>query len=219
MTITLWGRQSSANVQKVWWALEELGLAYDHRIVGGPYGGTDTPDYRALNPTGLVPTLQDTGQDGDLALWESDAIVRYLSAQYGAGTLWPENPVQRAQVDKWMVWSSSTLFPALLGLFINLVRMPDAQKNQNVIDRALKQATAAYKFLEGQMGDRKFMAGDHLTMADLIGGVTLYRWYDMDIDRPVLPKVRAWYDRLCERDAYRKTVCTSYAELVGRLTF
>src|SRR5665647_2676789 len=85
MTITLYGRASSVNVQKVLWALDEVGQRFEHIQLGGAFGGLSDPAYRALNPNGRVPTLKD----GDLVVWESYAIVRYVAAAYGAGTLWP----------------------------------------------------------------------------------------------------------------------------------
>src|SRR3569832_563625 len=100
MAITLWGRNTSANVEKVCWVLGELAFPYEHIIVGGRYGGNKTPEYLAMNPNGLVPTLRD----GDLVLWESHAIVRYLTGRYGPGKLWPADPVARAESDRWTDW-------------------------------------------------------------------------------------------------------------------
>jgi glutathione S-transferase len=108
MAITLWGRASSANVQKARWALAEIGLAYEHTPLGGKYGGNKEPAYLAMNPNGLIPTLRD----GDLVLWESHAIVRYLAATYSAGGLWPEGPSARAIVDQWTDWTVATFQPA-----------------------------------------------------------------------------------------------------------
>ena len=125
MAITLWGRISSANVQKVRWALAELGLAYEHIPVGGKYGGNREPAYLALNPNGLVPTLRD----GDLVLWESHAILRYLAATYGAGSLWPESPSARAIVDQWTDWTATTFQPAWIGAFWQVVRTPNEQQS------------------------------------------------------------------------------------------
>nr|WP_295885848.1 glutathione S-transferase [uncultured Devosia sp.] len=120
LELTLWGRASSANVQKVLWALGELGLAYEHRLVGGPHGGLDDPHYRAMNPNGLVPTLQD----GDLVLWESHAILRYLAATYGADMLWRDDVRERAIVDQWTDWTATTFQPAWISVFWLFVRTP-----------------------------------------------------------------------------------------------
>ena len=95
--ITVWGRATSGNVQMVMWAIAELGLDHKRLDVGGKFGGNDTPEYRAMNPNGLVPVIQDG--DGPF-LWESAAIVRYLGATYGDEQFWPSSPATRATVDK-----------------------------------------------------------------------------------------------------------------------
>jgi glutathione S-transferase len=92
----VWGRNTSSNVMKVLWALGELGLEFERIDVGGAFGKTDTPEYRAMNPTGLVPTLQED----DFTLWESNAIVRYLAEVHAPGsTLWPSEAHARANID------------------------------------------------------------------------------------------------------------------------
>src|SRR5690349_16958947 len=123
MTITVWGRLDSVNVQKVVWALGELGLAYEHVPAGGKFGGLDAPAYRAMNPNGKVPTLRD----GELVVWESHAIVRYLAATYGAGTLWPADPKARAITDQWTDWTATTFQPAWIEVFWKFVRTPKVE--------------------------------------------------------------------------------------------
>src|SRR4029077_18656579 len=95
----LWGRATSSNVMKVIWALEELQLPYERIDVGGSFGKTDTAEYRAMNPTSLVPTLQED----DFTLWESNAICRYLCHAHAPHSrLWPQEPHTRANIDRWM---------------------------------------------------------------------------------------------------------------------
>src|SRR4028119_2075997 len=93
--ITIWGRKNSVNVQKVLWCCDELELPYERVDAGGTFGGTQEPEYLAMNPTGLIPTIRDDG----FTLWESNTIVRYLAAKYGTGSLWPEDPVARAPAE------------------------------------------------------------------------------------------------------------------------
>jgi glutathione S-transferase len=213
--IRLWGRLSSSNVQKAVWALEELGLAYDHVPLGGPYGGLDDPAYLAMNPNGLVPTLRD----GELILWESHAIVRYLAATYGAGTLFPVDAKERALVDQWTDWTASTFQPAWISLFWLLVRTPEAQRDPAAIERARAGTIRCFRIMENQLGTRPFLAGGQLTYADICAGAAMYRWMTMQVERPSLPNVEGWYWRLNDRPAFRKAVCVSYEELVGRLSF
>ena len=106
----LLGRANSSNVMKVIWLLEEMGLPYERKDVGGKFGGTDTPEYRAMNPNGVVPTLVE----GDFVLWESNVILRYLAASHEQGSrFWPRDLHARANVDRWMDWQQTTLGPPM----------------------------------------------------------------------------------------------------------
>ena len=103
--IEIWGRRNSSNVIPVMWAVAETGLAYRRHDVGGSFGGLDSPDYRAMNPNGLVPTLTDDG----FVVWESIAIIRYIAAKYSAGNLWHADPARRSLADRWMEWAKSIM--------------------------------------------------------------------------------------------------------------
>lgn len=215
MAITLWGRLNSANVQKAVWALGELELPYQHVPLGGSFGGTDTLQYLAMNPNGLVPTLRD----GELTVWESHAIVRYLSAEYGSGLLFPMEARDRAEVDQWTDWTATTFQPAWIALFWQKVRTPVEKQNQAAIDKALADSVRCFRMLDDRLGDVPYLGGEQLTYADIVAGVSLFRWSTMQIERPPLPNVEAWHARLEERAAFRQAVNVSYDELMGRLSF
>lgn len=215
MTITLWGRLSSCNVQKVVWALGELGLAYEHVPLGGRFGGTSDPHYLAMNPNGRVPTLRD----GDLVVWESHAIVRYLAATYGAGGLFPADPKARAIVDQWTDWTATTFQPAWIDTFWLLVRTPVAEQDRVAIDRAVAATDRCFEMLEARLGQGPFLGGQSFTYADIVAGVSLYRWTTMPVARPDRPNVAAWHARLDEREAFHRAVNVDYEELRGRLAF
>ncbi|MCP1336561.1 glutathione S-transferase family protein [Futiania mangrovi] len=200
--ITLWGRANSINVQKVLWTCEELGLEIVRHDVGGPYGGTDTPEYRAMNPNGLVPTLQD----GDVTVWESNAVVRYLAARYGAGSLWPEDPGVRAAADKWMDWQLSTVQPHQRTLILQVVRTPPEKRDKAAVAAAMSGAAQALELLEGAFGDGPFVAGTGLTIADIALGPVMHRFVALDVPRPRLPKLEAWYARLTDRPGFARHV-------------
>lgn len=213
--LTLWGRKNSCNVQKTLWTLEELALPYRHELVGGSHGGLDNPAYRALNPNGVVPTLQD----GDLTIWESHATVRYLAAAYGGDTLWRADARQRAIVDQWTDWTATTFQPGWINLFWLLVRTPKAQHDAAAIAAAYARTLAALRILEANLARHPYVAGEQMSYADIVAGVSLYRWFTMDIERPAMPNVEAWYQLLQQRQAFRDVVMVDYAELVGRLAF
>ena len=215
MAITLWGRDTSANVQKVRWALGELGLSYEHIPLGGKYGGNKSPDYLAMNPNGLVPTLRD----GELTLWESHAIVRYLVATYGAGGLWPEAPVVRAECDRWTDWTATTFQPAWIDVFWKFYRTPEVQRDMATVDKLVAASERCFGIMDGQLAKNRFLAGDGLTYADLVSGIAMFRWTTMG-----LPSIQAhgnvarWHDELRARPAYREAVEVDYSELAGRVT-
>jgi glutathione S-transferase len=215
VTITLYGRVSSNNVQKVRWALGELGLAHTHVPLGGRHGGNRTPDYLALNPNGKVPTLTD----GDLTVWESHAILRYLAASYGAGTLWPERARSRAIADQWTDWTGMTFQPAWNAVFWKLVRTPEAQRDLPLIAKGIAETERCLAIMDDQLAKTAFLAGDTLTYADIAAGVAMFRWSTMPIERQPHPNVERWHGRLRERPAFREMVEIDYGELVGRLAF
>jgi len=215
VAITLWGRDTSANVQKVRWALGELGLSYECIPLGGKYGGNKNPDYLAMNPNGLVPTLRD----GELTLWESHAIVRYLVATYGAGGLWPEAPVVRAECDRWTDWTATTFQPAWIDVFWKFYRTPEVQRDMATVDKLVAASERCFGIMDGQLAKNRFLAGDGLTYADLVSGIAMFRWTTMG-----LPSIQAhgnvarWHDELRARPAYREAVEVDYSELAGRVT-
>jgi glutathione S-transferase len=215
MSITLWGRLSSANVQKALWALEELALPYAHVPAGGSHGGLDSPQFRSMNPNGLVPVLRD----GELTLWESHAIVRYLSAEYGSGLLFPLEPADRAVSDQWTDWTATTFQPAWIGVFWELVRTPVGRQEPGRIERGIAATVRCLHMLDQRLAKMPYLGGVALTYADIVAGTAMYRWMTMPIDRPAMPGLEAWYERLLERPAFRKAVCVPYDELVGRLAF
>ena len=204
--ITLYGRKTSVNVQKAVWVLEELRVAYAQVELGLNFGGVDTPEYLAMNPNGLVPTLKD----GELVLWESHAIIRYLAATYGAGNLWPESPKARAVADQWTDWTAMRFQPAWGAVFSAVARTKPEFRDKKTIAAALKGVAPCFAILDQQLRKTPYLAGERLTYGDIAAGALLYRWYTMDIERPPLNGVDAWYERLQARPAYAKAVAVNY---------
>ena len=205
--LEVWGRNNSFNVQKVLWCCEELEIPFQRYDAGGLYGGTNEDDYLARNPTGLVPTIAD----GDLTLWESNTIVRYLSAKYGAGSLWPEDPAERALADKWMDFQLGTLFPAFKDALLGLVRTLPEQRDSERIEASARKSGEALTVLAAHLRDNEYVAGPSLTMGDIALGSLVYRWLSLDIERPNLPALGTWHGRLEGRPAYQRTVMVSFA--------
>jgi glutathione S-transferase len=206
--ITLWGRSSSANVQKVAWLSGELGLEVDQKDVGGPFGGLDTPEYIAMNPCQLIPTIQD----GETTVWESEAVLRYLGAKYGT-QFFPQDIEKRASVDKWMCWNQSTWFPAIHQAFITIMKVPVGKRSSAGLEQQLEAAYAKAAFMNDQLKDRSFVAGNNLSLADFSFAAWLYRYFTLEIDRPVLEHLEKYYESLCARKAYVEHVHISYESM------
>ncbi|QUD89237.1 glutathione S-transferase family protein [Phenylobacterium montanum] len=214
--LTVWGRRNSSNVQKVLWLVGELGLDYRHEPAGGPFGRLDEPAFRRLNPHGRVPVIEDD----DLVVWESHAILRYLAARYGDGRLWPAAPQAQSQVDKWIEWAQTALLPTFVGgIFWGYYRTPEAQRDHAAIRSSLAACGTLMGLLDSELTSRPFVAGDIFTLADIAAGSMFYRYYGLDIERPDLPNVAAWYARLQDRPAYREHVMVPFDDLKGRLSF
>ena len=196
----LLGRANSSNVMKVIWLLEELKLPYAREDVGGAFGGTDTPEYRAMNPNGIVPTLVED----EFVLWESNAILRYLAAGHAAGTpMWPDDAHARASIDRWMDWQQTVLGAPMTVVFWGLVRTAPEKRDMEAIHAAAKKLGGIYGILEAALRSHDYIAGPALTPADIAIGVHAHRWFSFEgIDRPAQPKLRAWYDRLLARPAF-----------------
>ena len=203
--LKLWGRINSINVQKVLWTLDELKIPYERTDAGLQFGVVNEAFYRRMNPNGRVPTIEDDG----FVLWESNAIVRYLSAKHAAGTLWPEDPRQRADADRWMDWTTSTVAPAITPVFWGLIRTPPEKRDLKAIDEGVKKLAEAFQVLEQSLEGRDHVAGKSFTMGDIPLGTFVYRWNALDVKRPKLPRVEAYYQRLQQRTSYKKHVMLS----------
>jgi glutathione S-transferase len=200
--ITLWGRRNSMNVQKVVWALEELGVAYERHNAAGSYGGTNTPGFKTMNPMGLVPVLRD----GDTTMFESNAIVRYLAARFGDGNLRPREPAALARAEQWMDWAQLNIGPPMTALFFQSVRIAPASRNKEVSLQATEQLHKLLPVADAALANSRFLAGDGLSFGDIPLGVMIWRLNCFDWQRPALAHIERWHEALKARPAYQKGV-------------
>jgi glutathione S-transferase len=201
--LKIWGRNTSSNVQKVLWCCSELDIPFERVDLGGPFGGNRDPEYLRLNPNGLVPTIQD----GDLILWESNTICRYLATTHGqAGggeRLYPSAPRARALVERWMDWQLSTAGPPMGQLLFGLVRTRPEQRDPAAIEAARRRALVAWTLADEALEGRSYLAGNDLTLAEIVLGTLVYRWHAFPIERPPLKNLQAWYERMRQRPGFK----------------
>lgn len=195
--LKVWGRNTSSNVQKVMWLTGEMKLPVERLDVGGPFGKTREPAYLAMNPNGLVPTLEE--EDG-FTLWESNAILRYLTAKHGS-PLEPADLRARALAGKWMDWQLSVAQPAILPLFMALLRTPPEKRDPKVVEDLKAKLTEAMKILDAQLGRTEFVAGD-FSYGDIPVGIVAHRFMLFVPERPAMPGLERWYAALKERPPF-----------------
>lgn len=200
--LKIWGRLSSINVQKVVVCANELGLAYERVDAGGKFGVVETPAYQRLNPNALVPTIED----GDFVLWESNAIVRYLSRAYGAGRLWPDDPRRAADADRWMDWQATTLTPAMGDAFMQLVRRTAGDRDTNLVEASIAKTEPRIAILDAHLANRAFVAGPALTMGDIPLACAAHRWLGLPCQKLPRPNVERWLASIRDRPAFARVL-------------
>jgi glutathione S-transferase len=200
--LTIWGRADAPNVQKVLWGCEELELVYERVDLEGARAGSDKRSYLKKNPNGLVPTLED----GDFVLWESHAILRYLSALRGDGALYPTDPRPRAIVDQWLDWQAAHQALAVRGL-VKLFRQPGAGDPRDV-DAARRVAEPLFAILDERLRRTSFVAGPTFTLGDIPNAIGARRWLSLPIERPALPALEEWVERTSARPAFQRLMTT-----------
>ncbi|MCJ1884346.1 glutathione S-transferase [Pseudomonas sp. LA21] len=201
--LKIWGRKNSSNVRKALWCAEEAGLAYERIDAGGAFGLVNEAPYRALNPNGVVPTLDDDG----FILWESNTIVRYLAARY-APDLYPQDLQVRASAEKWMDWATSSFAAPFRTVFWGTLRTPPEQRDAAAIQTAIDTCVSLLAIPEATLAKQPYLTGEQFGMGDIPLGSFIYAWFEMPIERPAQPHLKAWYERLKARPAYRDAVMT-----------
>jgi glutathione S-transferase len=198
--IKIWGRVNSVNVKKVMWILDELSLEHERSDAGLNFGVVNTPEYRKMNPNGLVPTMEEDG----FVVWESHTIVRYLADKYGKGVLRPMDLNPRIIANQWMDWAFS-FQSSVRDSFWGLIRTPADKRDAKAIEASRVKSGEMAKILDGALADRMYVAGP-FSMGDIPIGCEVQRWMRLPMERPKLPHLEAWFERLCARPAFKKHV-------------
>jgi glutathione S-transferase len=213
--IELWGRSNAYNVQKPLWLFAELELEFKHHDIGSSAGELEAPEFLKLNPQARIPVLQH----GDAIVWESNSILRYLANSFAASALYPEDPLQRSQVERWMDWELASLQPAFIDLFWGYYRTSSAARDPQAIDTALHQCEQHFEALDRRLTTQPWLAGDYFSLADIACGVCLFRYFNMGLAVEEPPQVMRWYRQLSQRTAFRHTIMQPFDELEGRTEF
>ncbi len=183
---------------KALWCAREVGADYERLDYGGAFGKVDEADYLAKNPNGRIPTMED----GDITLWESNVIVRYMAEKYGSNGMFPGSAKVRWNAEKWMDWQQTTLNVAMSPAFWGLVRTPPEKRDRQSIQNSVDASNRCWLLLDRHLAKTPYIVGDQLTMADIPVGCGVYRWFAMEVERPKMPHVNAWYQRLQQRPAF-----------------
>ena len=198
--LRIWGRITSINVQKVVWCCDEMGLEFERIDAGGAYGKTKTPEYLAMNPNSLVPTIDDEG----FILYESNAIVRYLAAKHSADKLWPTDLARRADTDRWMDWNSTTFIPAMRDAFWQLIRTPEPQRDLAAVEKSRAESEKGAAILDAHLAKHRYMTDFGFTVADIVVGCATHRWLLLPLRREPRPHLQRWYDEIRSRPGARQ---------------
>jgi glutathione S-transferase len=202
--IKIWGRNTSSNVQKAMWAVGELGLAHQRIDIGGAFGKNNEAPYLAINPNGLVPTLEE---DDGFTLWESNSIVRHLAGKHDkAGTLEPKDARQRALASQWMDWQLTVLGPAITPAFWGLIRTPEDKRDHAAIKASQDKTVKVMAMLDAQLGKTEYVAGPAFSYGDIPVGVMCYRYRHLVPNRPPTPHLDRWYGAIASRKPFHDQV-------------
>ena len=210
--LKLWGRPTSGRTQKVLWTLSEIGLEFDFIMASGemgpgghvakgnqPYGVVDTPEYRAKNPNGRVPTIDDDG----FVLWESNSIVRYLAMQYAPDVLYGSDIKTFASASRWADWENNELLPPQHNMAMHLIRLPEAQRDAKILANACAKFDRAIQIMEEQLGRTQFIAGERFSYGDIPLGVRIHRWHVLGLAKVTPPNIARWYKEIQARPGFK----------------
>jgi len=213
--ITIYGRHTSYNVQKVLWLAEELNINYSHVQRGGRFGGNDTEEFLQLNPMGKVPVLKH----GDAVICESNTIVRYLAHQFAANSWIASNPYARSLSERWMDWSIDQFEPAFIGVFWGYYRTPPELRNSAAIQESVTRCETCLSQLGTQLDKQAYLLGANASVADVATGVFLHRLQTIDLKIQFPENVLGWYKALSNRAGYKRWVMSDFSELQGRADY
>jgi glutathione S-transferase len=166
------------------------------------HGVVNTPEYRAMNPNGRVPTINDDG----FVLWESNSIVRYLAGKHSMGRLIPSDLQGRADAERWMDWTNHALNGPMVAVFWGLIRTAPDKRDPAAIEKGRVEFEAGMRIADAHLAQRNYMTGGYFSVADIPMGCFAQRWVQLPIERPKLVHLENWLVQLAARPAFKKNV-------------
>ena len=192
-------------------ALAELGIEYEFVLASAtmgpdgsvakgslPYGVVNTPEYRALNPNGTIPTIEDSGY----VLWESNAIVQYLGMRYGSSLFYGDDVQIFASAARWMMWENNQLIPAMHELVMQTVRLPVEDRDIRKAEKARLKLVKELNIVDEQLKKTEFIAADSWTMGDIPLTIRCHRWHLLDVERPKMLHIERYYEEVKKRPSF-----------------
>ena len=209
--LKLWGRPTSGRTQKVLWTLAEIDLPFELVLASGvmgpgghvakgnkPFGVVDSSEYRAMNPNGRVPTIEDDG----FVLWESNSIVRYLAMQYAPDLLYGNDVRTFASASRWLDWENNELLPPQHEMVMHLIRLPEDKRDAQALEHARLEFVKRLGIMEEQLSRTRYMCGDRFTYGDIAVGLRVHRWRLFALESPPFPNIDRWYKEIVARPAF-----------------
>lgn len=196
------GRDNSINVRKVLWLCEELNLEYEREDWGRGVLSTQSPEFLQLNPNGQIPVVLD----GDLVLWQSNSIIRYLANAYDKEhLLYPTQAKERFFVDQWLDWQAIELNNSWTYTIMSLLRHSPDHQDPNLLQQGIDKWNRHMQMLDQQLvKTQAYVAGSQFSLADIPIGLSVQRWKATPFDHPTLSHVDQYFELLNQRAGFLK---------------
>jgi glutathione S-transferase len=198
--IKLYGTSMSRAARSLW-ALEEVGVKYEHVPVGFT-GETRKPEYLKINPNGHMPALDDSGT----LLWESMAINLYIAEKYGKAPLWPSTVEAHGACYQWSFWGMTEVETPLLDIFLNQMKQPSNQRDEKAANAGIEKLKAPLKVLDDQLRASDYLLGREFTIADLNVASVMSLAPLIQLDLSATPNAQKWLQSCLGRPANQRAV-------------